>query len=61
MKDRVTLEEHIRTLILEGKRGNHPDYKPFFELFGKDKIVALAKQIKAEEKEKDEGESEKEV
>lgn len=54
MKDRVTLKDHIRELILEGKRGNHPDYLPFFELFGREKIIALAKEIKAEEKKNEE-------
>lgn len=50
----VTLKEHIKKLLLEGKRGNHPDYLPFFELFGREKIIALALEIKEEEKRREE-------
>lgn len=54
MNEWTTLKDHIRKLLLEGKSANHEDFKPFFELFGKDKIIALALEIKKEEKAKDE-------
>ena len=57
----VTLKDQIREMILSGKRGNHPDFEPFFNIFGRDRIIALALEIKAEEKEKDESESKEEI
>lgn len=54
MDEWKTLKDHIRKLLLEGKRGNHPDYIPFFEIFGKERIVRLAKEVLKEEKENDE-------
>ena len=50
MSNRITLKLHIEKLLNEGKRANHPDFEPFFRLFGKEKIIQLALEIKEEQK-----------
>lgn len=47
----ITLDEYVEKLLKEGKRANHPDFQLLFSVYGKDKIVAMAKRILEKEKE----------
>lgn len=43
----------IKFYLQQGKRSVHPDFQVLFNLFGRDKIIAIAKSILKEEKESD--------
>lgn len=43
--DGITLAEHIENLLRDGKRSQHPDFQTLFTVYGKDKVVAMAKEI----------------
>jgi hypothetical protein len=41
------LRWYIATLLRDGKRGGHEDFKILFRIFGKEKIAFIAKEILA--------------
>lgn len=49
-KEYVELRDYIELLLKQGKRGNHSDYAILFKIFGKEKIVEIAKDILQREK-----------
>jgi hypothetical protein len=48
------LPEYIESLLKDGKRSQHEDFQVLFRVFGKDRIVKLAKEILEKEKKEDE-------
>lgn len=42
-KDWLKLEDYIHFLLDEGKRSGHSDFHILFKIYGKDKIVEMAK------------------
>ena len=52
----LTLRDYVLTLLRDGKRANHPDFGPLFMVYGRDKIVDMAKELLAEERAKSEKE-----
>lgn len=49
-RKRVTLEDHIQGLLRDGKRSQHEDFKLLFRVYGRDKIVEIAKRFLEQEK-----------
>lgn len=47
---RVTLRDYVEELLKQGKRSKHPDFQTLFEIYGKDKIVDMAREILEKEK-----------
>jgi hypothetical protein len=43
----LSLAEYIETLLRQGKRSDHDDFKVLMDVWGRDKIVALAKDVLA--------------
>lgn len=43
----LKLNEYIEKLLLDGKRSQHEDFQVLFRVFGKDRIVEMAKEILA--------------
>lgn len=50
---RKTLRDHVRDLLLDGKRSKHPEFLVLFNIYGEDRITKMAKEILAEDKEKE--------
>lgn len=43
----TTLDDYIEMLLRLGKRSQDPEFKTLMDLFGKDRVVKIAKQILA--------------
>ncbi len=54
--DGKSLQEYIRSLLLDGKGSKHEDFQLLFKVFGKEKIVKIALEEKAKDKVEDENE-----
>lgn len=39
-----SFRKHVRQLLLDGKRSQHEDFQLLFRIFGKDKVVEIAKE-----------------
>lgn len=42
--------QYIESLLLDGKRSQHPDFQVLFNVFGREKVIAIAKEILEREK-----------
>lgn len=45
MQEWLTLRDHVRALLLEGKRSNHDDFKLLFDVWGESKIREMAQEV----------------
>lgn len=55
----MTLREYVDSLLLDGKRSQHEEFKLLFTAFGKEKIVALAKELLEMHKREEQGDENK--
>jgi len=39
-----SFRRHVRQLLLDGRRSQHEDFQLLFRIFGKDKVVEIAKE-----------------
>lgn len=39
-----SFRNHVRQLLLDGKRSQHEDFQLLFRIFGKEKVVEIAKE-----------------
>lgn len=46
--DWVELKDYVRILIGQGKRSEHDEFKVLFEVFGKQRITLMAREIMRE-------------
>jgi hypothetical protein len=51
--DWSTLQDYVRTLLKDGKSSKHEDFQTLFRVFGKERVVAMAKEILDQEKKGD--------
>lgn len=58
-KEWMTLREYVDSLLLDGKRSQHEEFKLLFTAFGKEKIVALAKELLEMHKREEQGDENK--
>lgn len=49
----ASLKDYIRILLKDGKRSEHPNFKLLFLIYGREKVIELAKEVLEEEKQKD--------
>lgn len=50
MRDWVTLDEHVRDLLGEGKSSAHEDFQRLFRIYGETKIRQIAQTILKEKR-----------